>query len=319
MNQNINLISVSVVITAYNASKWIHRTLDSVLTQTYPVLEVIVIDDGSTDHTARIVQSYGDKVNYVYQENFGQPIARNNGIRISKGDFIAFVDADDYWHSQKLEKQINMILSKGLAWVVSDGEWINDKDEKVELPSPPMQEGDVFESLIMGNFIMSATPVIRRDVFDQIGYFNEDPEARIGEDWDMWLRIAAQFPLGIVHEKLAHVRLHAYSMMSVTSMKEKVRGLEGVIARAAGRKFRKINSLKRCALANIYYRAGVQLIKQNQYKAAREYFFRELQYRPLKIESWIYLFIAITGTGMAKLLINLKRILWDRLGISGKK
>lgn len=319
MSRQVELDSISVVITAYNASKWIRGTIDSILAQTYPVLEVIVVDDGSTDDTAEIVSSYGENVKYVYQGNSGQPMARNLGIRKCKGSFIAFVDADDYWHSQKLEKQIDLIRSQGWAWVVSDSEWINGKGEKMKMPGPPMQEGDVLEALLMGNFIISATPIIRRDVFDQVGFFNQDPSARIGEDWDMWLRIAARYPLGIVSEKLTFVRVHPASMMSVTSVNEKVQGLEGVVIRAVDREPDRLKHLKHNALANIYYRAGVQLVKQNQYKDAREYFFREIQYRPLKIESWIYLFMSMAGPGVSKTLIIIKRLLWKRFDDLEKK
>lgn len=316
MNRQEDPSSISVVITAYNASKWIRRTIDTILSQTYPALEVIVVDDGSIDNTAEIVLSYGNNVKHVYQVNCGQPIARNRGIRLAKGGFIAFVDADDYWHIQKLEKQIDLIQSQGLAWVVSDAEWVDDKEEKIELSKLLMVEGNVFTNLLKGNFIISATPVVRREVFDQVGYFNEDPEARIGEDWDMWLRIASRYPLGVVREKLAYVRLHSYNMMSVTSMAEKVLGLEGVVLRAIDRQASELHVLKRDALASIYYWAGVELVKQNQYREARKYFFRELRYRPLKIESWVYLFMTITGAKISNLFISIKRFFWKQSGSS---
>jgi hypothetical protein len=108
-------------------------------------------------------------------------------------------------------------------------------------------------------------------------------------------------------------------MTSVTSMKEKVRGLEGVVTRATNREPDRLILLRRTALANIYYRAGVQLIKQDQYRQSREYFFRELQCHPLKIESWIYLFISIAGANISKPLIDLKRSLWKYLDELRKK
>ena len=182
MSQQSDMILISVVITAYNASKWIRATIDSIIAQTYPVLEVIVIDDGSTDDTDKVVASYGKNVKYIFQKNSGQPAARNVGIRMAQGNFIAFVDADDCWHPQKIEKQINLIQSQGWAWVVNDSEWVNPDGEKLEFPSLLIQEGNILNALMMGNFIISATPVIRRDVFDQVGYFNEDPKAHIGED-----------------------------------------------------------------------------------------------------------------------------------------
>jgi glycosyltransferase involved in cell wall biosynthesis len=309
VNNPIPAFSVSVVITAYNAANWIEETLNSILAQTYPVLEVIVVDDGSTDKTAKKVLSYGGNIKYIYQDNSGQPSARNHGIRSARGEYIAFVDADDYWHPQKIEKQVNLIRFGGADWVVCDSEWINENKERVEFPVLSIQEGFVLEKLLMGNFIISATPMIRRDVFDCVGYFNEDPEARIGEDWDMWLRIASRFPLRVVHEKLAYVRLHQSSMMSTTNIRDKTKGLHGVVERAVDREPHRLMQLKNFAFANIYHQAGVQLTKRGEYNLAREFFFRELQYRPVKFESWVYLFMTTAGKGLSSPIIKIKRFL----------
>jgi len=311
--------SVSVVITAYNAADWIGETLDSILAQTYPILEVIVVDDGSTDRTADVVLSYGGNVKHIYQVNSGQPIARNRGIRSARGEYIAFVDADDYWHVQKIEKQIDLIRSKGAAWVICDSEWVNEKREKVNLPVPPIQEGDVLGKLLMGNFIISATPVIRKDVFDGVGYFDVNPEARIGEDWDMWLRIASRFSLGVAYEKLAYVRLHASSMMSTTTIKNKVLGLHGVVERATSREPQRLERLKKSALANIYHQGGIQLMRQNEYQQAGEYFLHELKYHPLHIEAWVYWLMSNLGPGFSIPLIKIKRLLMGQTALREKK
>lgn len=310
MDQHSDRISISVVITAYNAALWINQTLDSILKQTYPVAEVIVVDDGSNDETAKIVRGYGPPVIYLYQDNSGQPVARNRGIRAASGNFIAFVDADDYWHPRKLEAQAGLIRSQNLEWVICEGEYVNSTGKPISMPVPPMAEGDVLEKLILGNFITSATPVLSKAVLEKVGYFNEDPEARIGEDWDMWMRVASHYTLGVVREKLAYIRTHASSMMSVTAMQDKVKALEGVVLRAVNREPHRLAHLKKEALASIYYRTGVQLMKQNAYKDARQYFLQELRYRPFKTETLVYFLFTLLGPALSGPFIQLKRSIW---------
>jgi len=307
--------TVSVVIPVFNAAAWIKETIDSILTQTYPVLEVLVVDDGSTDETAGIVQAYDNLVVYISQKHCGVSAARNRGISTAKGDLIAFIDGDDYWHPRKIEAQIKLLNKSGYAWASCETQpFDSDTRQYIYGLTLPMQDGDVLAPLFLNNFIGSATPIVRRSVFDHVGYFNEAYEARIGEDWDMWLRIASNYPLGVVYQKFAYQRLHPGSTMSSTSMKEKVQSLVGVIERAVNKETYRLKPLKRQALANIYYSAGVRLVKQDQYRDAREYFLRELQCRPMKVESWIYLFMSMTGQGVSKILINLKRLLLKHLG-----
>jgi glycosyltransferase involved in cell wall biosynthesis len=304
---------VSVVIPVFNSAAWIKEAIDSILAQTFPVLEILVVDDGSIDETAKIVQTYGGPVVYLYQEHCGVSAARNRAIAAAHGDCIAFIDGDDYWHPNKIEAQIKLLNQDGLAWVSCETQpFDSNTRQHVNGLTLPMRDGAVLEALLMNNFIGSATPIVRRSVFEHVGYFNEAYEARIGEDWDMWLRIAAFYPLGVVYGKLAFQRLHSESTMSSTTMKEKVRSLIGVVERVVNQDPERLSPLKHRALANVYYNAGVQLIKLGQYKDARGYFFSELKYRPLKIESWIYLLMSIMGPGLSKPFINLKQLLRKR-------
>ena len=97
---------ISGIVPVYNGERYLRETLDSMLAQTYQPLEVIVVDDGSTDGTPKVVAGYGDRVRYIYQENSGPAIARNRGIDAARGEFIAFLDADDLWHPEKLMRQM---------------------------------------------------------------------------------------------------------------------------------------------------------------------------------------------------------------------
>ena len=114
---------VSVIIPTYNAARWIGETIDSVQSQTYKNYEIIVIDDGSVDSTREVLEKYIKNINYIYQDNKGVSSARNHGIKISAGEYIAFLDNDDIWLPDKLSLQIQVLESqKNIAMIFTDGE-----------------------------------------------------------------------------------------------------------------------------------------------------------------------------------------------------
>lgn len=304
------VVSVSVVIGSYNAEDWIQETLDSVLGQTHPVLEVLVVDDGSTDRTPQIVESFGGKVEYMREPHRGWP-HRNRGIVASTGEFIAFIDADDRWDPRKLELQIALAVSQRLAWVVC-GARSSAAGTRVGPAAwdPPIPEGRVLERLFLHNFIASPTPVIARHVFDKVGYFNETAEARVVEDWDLWLRIGARFPLGCVQGIMATVRLHPGSFLATTPLADRVHSLEGVVMRAVQREPDRLRRLQGRALANIYYSAGVEAIRVQRFAEGRGYFGRELKFRPTHAQAVGYFVLALLGAKVAAPIIQIKRYLW---------
>jgi GT2 family glycosyltransferase len=314
MITNDTAASVSVIIGAYNAEDWIRETLDSVLSQTRPVLEVLVVDDGSSDRTPQIVESYGGNVKCMREQHRGRP-HRNRGIAASKGEYIAFIDADDYWQPRKLQLQMALLASRRLAWAICEVQWSTSAlPQARNSPNPPIPDGEVLERLFLNNFIASATPVIAKYVFDTVGYFNETLEVRVVEDWDLWLRIAARFPLGCVREPLATIRLHAGSFLATTPLAERVQSLEAVVARAVDREPDRLKRLERLALANIYYSAGVQAIRAGRFQEARGYFTRELKRRPAHAEAVAYLVFSALGPTLANRIIQFKRYLWKVMG-----
>lgn len=212
---------VSVIIPAYNAEKFLLKTLESILSQTYKNIEVLVIDDGSQDRTAEIVQSIAQKDNQVIllqQENSGVAAARNLGINKSKGEFIAPIDADDIWYPQNLEKQVQCLLhadsSVGLVY-----SWSVDIDEEDKLTGDFRAsniEGDVFTTLLCHNFLGNASStLIRRSCVEKIGGYNTQLKAQDAqgcEDWDFYLRIAEHYQFKVVPEFFIGYRKIANTM-----------------------------------------------------------------------------------------------------------
>ena len=212
---------VSVIMPAYNAERFIGKTLDSVLDQTYRNIEVLVVDDGSQDQTAEIVDSICDKdhrILLLHQTQSGVAAARNAAIQKAKGQFIAPIDADDIWHPQNLEKQVQCMLdsepSVGLIYA-----WSAVIDEQGKLTGDfrvsPI-EGDVYETLLGHNFIGNASAcLIRRDCLNEVGYYNTQffqQHAQGCEDWDLYLRIAENYKFRVVPEFLIGYRRVKSSM-----------------------------------------------------------------------------------------------------------
>jgi glycosyltransferase involved in cell wall biosynthesis len=192
---------VSVIIPAYNAEKSIARTLDSVLSQTYRNLEVLVINDGSTDKTAEIAESYvwkDPRVRVLHQPNLGLSAARNYGIRFAKGEYIAPIDADDIWHKEKIQAQVECFQhSKTSVGLVYSWSMIIDENGNPLTGIAYKHRGNVLAELIYSNFVGNGScPLIRRSCFEEIGVF--DVHLRACEDRDMYLRIAEQYEFQVV-------------------------------------------------------------------------------------------------------------------------
>ncbi len=215
---------VSVVIPAYNASRFIRRTLDSVRNQTYSELEIIVVDDGSTDDTARLVADFArldDRLRLVSTENRGVAAARNTGIALSKGHFVAFLDADDLWHPTKIEKQVSALARRSEDW---GGVYtlFHGIDEQDRLLSPMgvrgISSGYIYaRHLVLRSVGNGSALMVRRNILLEIGGF--DPSyaaAGIGgcEDADLELRLVEKYKMDVVPERLVGYRTYSGNMSS---------------------------------------------------------------------------------------------------------
>jgi len=297
----------------YNAARWIREALDSVLAQTHPVSEIVVVDDGSTDETPQIVASYGRSVRYLREEHRGRP-HRNRGILASKGDFVAFIDGDDYWDPRKLELQLELLASRRLLWAFCGARWVDaETRQALRATSAPVQDGDILEPLLLNNFIVASTAVVARPVFENVGYFNEAPDVAAVEDWDLWLRIAARYQVGCVRERLCTLRLHPDSFLAALPPAARVQHLQGVIERAVVREPRRLRPLRSRALANVSYAAGVQAFRRLDMAQARRYFLRMLREYPARISALGYIVLTLFGPSIATEIIELKGRLLGRV------
>ncbi|MFN2121625.1 MAG: glycosyltransferase family 2 protein [Anaerolineales bacterium] len=306
--------SVSVVVGVYNSAPWVREALDSVMEQTRPVSEVVVVDDGSTDKTPEIVKSYGGIVKYVQEAHRGRP-HRNTGILAANGEVIAFLDGDDIWAPSKIERQVEILRSKGLFWVTCDARWMEDSTRAIVRNSnAPIQEGDILEPLLLNNFIVASTALVARSVFDEVGLFNESPGVAAVEDWELWLRIAARFPLGCVRQKLCTLRLHGDSFLAALPASERLLHLQTVVEETVRREPARLGPLRHRALANIHYAAGVHAFRQGRLQESRRQFVQVLRNQPSRLGAWAYLVASLFGPALARNIAGTKRRLWPRHG-----
>lgn len=187
---------VSVVVASYNMGKYLADAIKSILTQTYPVYEINVVDDGSTDNTRGVMEQFQDNpsVRYHFQSNQGQAVAKNRGIQESQGDYIAFCDADDMWTSDKLEKQLPCFDSDKTIGVVHTNFILMSEDGKLlYTPSRTYHSGWISGQLLIDNFVNGMASVVRRECFGTVGLFDES--LPMGIDYDLWLRISAHYKI----------------------------------------------------------------------------------------------------------------------------
>lgn len=231
---------VSVVMTCYKYAHFLPFAMDSVLGQTYRNVELIMINDGSPDNTDEVMQRYlsDPRVVYIKQENAGQTVAKNVGIKAATGEFIAFLDADDIWHPQKLEKQLPLLENPEIGIVYSTMDFINEQGEKIpyrvsELSTP--RTGRITEHLFVDNIVPFSAAVARRECFDKVGLM--DTSLRMAIDWDLWLRMSVFFLFDFVDEPLLSYRVgHAGQMSKNYFVREKdtMRIMQQFIAKNPG-------------------------------------------------------------------------------------
>ncbi len=263
---------VSVLIPAYNAAAYIRQSVTSALDQRGVGVEVIVIDDGSTDATGAILAEFGDAVRVLRQANAGHVKARNNGARLASGEWLAFLDADDEWLPDKLAKQLcradeqtNVVYTERANF--GDCGRITVRQSA----SQELLEGDLFEALLVhGNFITVSSVIIRKSIFEQLNGFEE--ELLVCEDWDMWLRYSAQGGrIGVRREPLTRYRWHSGAMTNNLDrmLAGRLKVVERALALPRGRTVS--HRVRRQALAQAWQTSAWYAAKHERKKALAWY------------------------------------------------
>ncbi len=278
--------TVSVIIPVYNGAGEVRRAIDSVLGQRHSKVEVIVLNDGSKDETASVLAEYGDKIRAINQHNSGLSTTRNNGIALATGEWVAFLDHDDYWLPEKLSLQLQAAERTGFDIVYTNAGNFGDVARVSELRSEPqaMVEGDILEPLLQDNFIVVSSVMIRRTVILGIGGF--DTSLPSVEDWDLWLKLSARgVRFAAVGEPVTMYQWRAgsmsrnYELMRSTRQTIVNRALENDRAKALPW------SVRRRAKANTESCSAWFLAGSSPQQAIRWYL-NSLWYWPFDFNSW---------------------------------
>lgn len=212
--------TVSVIIPTYNSIKYLIVAIESVLNQTFKDYEILIIDDGSTDDTKESLAGFGDLITYIYQENAGVSAARNHGIKMARGKYVAFLDADDYWLPEKLEKQV-AALENGSCKACYSSFTIGDEDLKPISVQYSRRLGKTLEDLLLygGNTVGTPSTVIVET--ELVKKENFDPTLSHGADWEMWIRLATYTEFLYIEEPLIIYRTHESNMSKNAVLQEK--------------------------------------------------------------------------------------------------
>lgn len=309
---------VSVIIPAYNAEKKIAETLDSVLRQTFSDFEVIVINDGSTDGTLEIVSKIPDRrIKVLSHPNAGAQKSRNRGIECALGEYLAFLDADDLWTRDKLECQLKALQANPEAAVAySWTDFINESGERLGRGQHFQFSNNVYERLLLGDFIGSGSnPLVRKEAVLNVGNFDESLVG--GQDWEMWLRLAARYHFTVVPKVQVLYRKSATSWSS--NLKRQEIGYRQVIEKNLTVAPENIQRLRGKILANRYKFLTFDALQEELDRPgcllAARFLAEALRHEPRLIGNrviWIvtlkiFLGILLPSEKVQALLVNLKR------------
>ena len=204
---------VSVIIATYNRKKYFEHAVISVLNQTYPYLEVIVVDDGSTDGTKEFIKSISDnRIKYIYQKNSGQNAAKNTGLLAALGQYITILDSDDVIHPDKIKKQVAALVNNPEYGFVYCGTlFINNENNIVGKQKLVKHRGWVLDKLLMKNFIYNGSNALyKKECIEKVGIFDETVQRMT--DWDLYLRMAVHYKFVGLDDYLLYYRVHDENM-----------------------------------------------------------------------------------------------------------
>lgn len=290
---------ISVVVSCYNEESYIEEALESVVNQTgwEYIDEVIVVDDGSEDNSGSLIKNFADKyqkIHYIFQSNQGVSVAKNRGIKASDSDWIAFLDGDDQWEPGKIEKQVDFVLEHPEVGLVYTDYFIKEKSDQ-EVPrvashyTYDQNREKVLEGLfITGGPVFPSTVLVRRACLDDVGLF--DPEFSRSQDFDLALRVAAQYPIHHIPEQLI-VKNEGSGNLS-SDYEKAAKDLRKIVKKIV-KNYPQLESLKREKLARIDLGQGYYYLKDSRRQKGRAYLSKALSKYKWMPKAYLYTAISL--------------------------
>lgn len=308
---------VSVIIPAYNCESFIGRAVQSVLDQHHRDLEVIVINDGSTDNTLQALAPFLDRICLLQQKNAGVAAARNTGLRVAGGDLVAFLDADDWWVPSRLSVQLatlkhfpeaGMVFSdfavadstgaclmpRGIRWkyasirnehsapwhkIFSNSITVHWDGSEIGRHQAVAYQGRIAQWLFCGNFINTCSVLLRREVIERLGEFDQTLDTE--EDYDYWLRVANEWPLVYVDAPLTIFRKSSGQLTRPDQIERIIQNALRVVQRASIQMAAKLDpEIISSRLSRMYLSLGVIALRSGRSADALNYLKQSLLHRP---------------------------------------
>ena len=340
---------ISIILPTYNREKYLEKAIKSVLCQTYKNYDLIIIDDGSTDNTDKVIKRYinNPKIIFIKQSNKGAAAARNAGIKICSGDYIAFIDSDDIWKKRKLEYQLKIFdMLPDIGLVCSDfSSFVNNRFEKSHLKSYfsmfddynldfndifsfkkniifekerkkiNIFYGDIYEKLLFGNFIPTSTCLIKKEILNKVGLFNE--KYKTLEDYDLWLKVTKNSKIAFVEYP---TMIYYYNKIQLSGHKFKETLFLNLIdiftnnLSLCNKKFIIKNKQKIKKCYSIYYTnlAYYYFAKNNLIKS-KYYYTKGIKKNPYNIKAYLYLIFTLFPKKTTIMIRTMKKYLFLNL------
>lgn len=286
---------VSVIIPTYNHAHFLGEALTSVINQTYPRWEVIVVNNFSSDNTKEVVSSFNEtRIKIVDFANNGIiGAARNRGIKEASGTYVAFLDSDDLWYPEKLDKCVHLLEETGSDLVAHHLVKMKSKNKVGQLRAGPVSKFKYEKLLFTGNCLANSSVIVKRDSLLDVGLISESSELITVEDYDLWLRLSLHgLSLSVVDEMLGEYAVHESNNSSALG-----RHLDANLKLLKLHTEEMKTSFKylktRSRLANIYYSVAREATNQRKFSESLNYFLKVIFYWPFKVKAYAALLYMI--------------------------
>ena len=289
----------SIIIPTYNRAGLLPNAIRSVLRQTFQDFELIIVDDGSSDNTEEVVAMvHNHKIKYIrHESNKGGSAARNTGIMSAQGKYIGFLDDDDEWYSEKLQKQINKfrVLTDDFGLVYTGFSFTSMESGEVSHPVIPSLKGHLFSNLLKNNILGSPTPLIKKVCFEKAGYFDETLPSI--QDWDMWIRISKFYYFDFVPEILAKHYIHGNQISA--NLSTKIKGREILV-----RKYHQDLSGYPLTYSNHLRQLGILHCLSKNGRKGRNYFLKSIRLNTLQKGVYFHLIFSFLAPELHRKFIK---------------